>query len=141
MEVQFQYHQIILMIQSEFKDRYYGVVLKLIQNGKQARVQWIEDNTKSIEDIDIDNISSLRQKYLKNRKSLYYASNPRNQSDDVQFERQNLTPRDSSTPGKPKCFCYMLEIVAKFYFLYKENLTKLINFYVPGNLWFSDDFK
>ena len=77
MVVQFQYHQIILMIQSEFKDRYYGVVLKLIQNGKQARVQWIEDNPKSIEDIDIDNISSLRQKYLKNRKSLYYASSPR----------------------------------------------------------------
>ena len=72
MVVQFQYHQIILMIQSEFKDRYYGVVLKLIQNGKQARVQWIEDNTKSIEDI-----SNLRQRYLKNRKSLYYASSPR----------------------------------------------------------------
>ena len=32
-------------------ERYYGAVLKLIQNGKQAQVQWIEDNTKSIEDI------------------------------------------------------------------------------------------
>ena len=31
-------------------ERYYGVVLKLIKNGKQAQVQWIEDNTKSTKD-------------------------------------------------------------------------------------------
>ena len=35
---------------AEWIERYYGVVLKLIQNGKQAWVQWIEDNAKSIED-------------------------------------------------------------------------------------------
>ena len=34
----------------EWIERYYGVVLKLIQNGKQAWVQWIEDNAKSTED-------------------------------------------------------------------------------------------
>ena len=57
---------------------------------------------------------------------------PKDQSDDVQFEMQKLTTRDSSTPGNLRCFCYMSEIVAKFYFWYKENLTKLINFYVQG---------
>ena len=33
-------------------DCYLVKVLKMIGNGKQARVQWIQDNTKSIEDVD-----------------------------------------------------------------------------------------
>ena len=31
---------------------YFVKVLKMIDSGKQARVQWIQDNTKSIEDVD-----------------------------------------------------------------------------------------
>ena len=66
---------------------------------------------------------------------------PKDQNHDVQFEMQNLAPRDSSTPGNPRCFCYMLNIDAKFYFCYKENLAKLINFHVPWILGFFDNFK
>ena len=55
-------------------ERYYGVVLKLIQNGKQAQVQWIEDNTKSTEDIEH---LQLETEIPQKPKSLYYASSPR----------------------------------------------------------------
>ena len=49
MVVQFQYHQTILMIQIELKDT---MELYLIQNDKQARVQWMDDKSKSIENIE-----------------------------------------------------------------------------------------
>ena len=100
--------------------------MKLIQNGKLARVEWIEDNAKSIEDIEH---LQLETEIPQKQKSLLCIK-PKDQNHDVQFEMQNLTPRDSSTPGNPRCFCYMLNIDAKFYFCYKENLTKLINFHV-----------
>ena len=97
--------------------RYYGVVLRLIQNGKQAQVQWIEDNAKSIEDIEH---LQLEAEIPQKLKKFILSIKPKDQSDDVQFEMQNLTPRDSSTPGNPRCFCYMLEIVPKFYFDIKK---------------------
>ena len=37
---------------SEHTDCYFGKVLKMIDNVKQGRVQWIQYNTKSIEDVD-----------------------------------------------------------------------------------------
>ena len=46
-------------------ERYNGAVLKLIQNGEQTWLLWIEYNAKSIEDIQI--ISSLRQIYHKKK--------------------------------------------------------------------------
>ena len=33
-------------------DCYFGKVLNMIDNGKQAKVQWIQSNTKSVEDVD-----------------------------------------------------------------------------------------
>ena len=68
-------------------ERYYGVVLKLIKNGKQAQVQWIEDNTKSTEDIAH---LQLETEIPQKPKKFILCIKPKDQSDDVQFEMQNL---------------------------------------------------
>ena len=80
-------------------ERYYGVVLKLIQNGKQAQVQWIEDNSKSIEDIEH---LQLETEIPQKPKKFILCIKPKDQRDDVQFAMQNLTPRESSTSGNPR---------------------------------------
>ena len=88
--------------------------MKLIQNGEPAQVvQWIEDDTKSIEDIEH---LQLETGTPQKPKKFILRIKPKGQSEDVQFKMQNMTPRDTSTPSNPRCFCYMLEIVAKFYF-------------------------
>ena len=68
-------------------ERYYGVVLKLVQNGKQAQVKWTEDNTKSTEDIEH---LQLETEIPQNPKEFILCIKPKDQSDDVQFEMQNL---------------------------------------------------
>ena len=77
-------------------ERYYGIVLKLIQNDKQARVQWMDDKSKSIE--NIENLQLEKEIPQKPKKFVLHIK-PENQSDDVQFEAE-----DSSTPGK----CFLL---------------------------------
>ena len=72
-------------------ERYYGVVLKLILNRKQAQVQWIEDNAKSIKDIEY---LQLETEIPQKPKKVILRIKPKDQSDDVQFEMQNLTLRD-----------------------------------------------
>ena len=49
---------------------YFGKVLKMIGNGKQARVQWIQDNTKSIEDVDNLQLETIPSK---KSKQIYFA--------------------------------------------------------------------
>ena len=68
-------------------ERYYGVVLKLIKNGKQAQIQWIEDNTKSAKDIEH---LQLETEIPQKPKKFILCIKPKDQSDDVQFEMQNL---------------------------------------------------
>ena len=70
-------------------ERYYGVVLKLVQNGKQAQVKWTEDNTKSTEDIEH---LQLETEIPQKPKKFILCSKPKDQSDAVQFEMQNLNP-------------------------------------------------
>ena len=79
-------------------ERYYGIVLKLIQNDKQARVQWMDDKSKSIE--NMENVQ-LETEIPQKPKKFVLRIKPKNQSDDAQFEA-DLTPKDSSNPGK--CF-------------------------------------
>ena len=88
--------------------------MKLIQNGEPAQVvQWIEDDAKSIEDIEH---LQLETRIPQKHKKFILRIKPKDQREDVQFKMQNLTPRDTSTSSNPRCFCYMLEIVVKFYF-------------------------
>ena len=49
-------------------EKYYGVVIKLVEAGKCARVKWNEDSTMSIENID----DLVLEKEVPKRKSLSY---------------------------------------------------------------------
>ena len=89
-------------------ERYYGIVLKLIQNDKQARVQWMDDKSKSIE--NMENVQ-LETEIPQKPKKFVLRIKPKNQSDDAQFEA-DLTPKDSSNPGK--CFCYFVSSLVAF---------------------------
>ena len=51
----------------EQTDCYFVKVLKMIDNGKQARVQWIQDNTKSIEDVDNLNLKQNSLQTIKTK--------------------------------------------------------------------------
>ena len=75
--------------------------MKLIQNGKQAQLWWIEDKAKSLEDIEHLHLETEIPQKLK--KFILHIK-AKDQSDDVQFEMQNLTPRDSSTQVTPGAF-------------------------------------
>ena len=59
------------------------------------------NNAKSIEDIKhLELETEIPQK----PKKFVLVIKRKDQSDDVQFEMQTLTPRDSSIPGNPRCY-------------------------------------
>ena len=99
-------------------ERYNGAVLKLIQNGEQTWLLWIEYNAKSIEDIQI--ISSLRQIYhIKKQKNLNYASSPRIKCW-CSIWNARLDPKRLIKPGKmhllyvKNCCQVLFQIRSKF---------------------------
>ena len=87
----------------EQTDHYFGKVLKMIDNGKQARVQWIQHNNKSIDDVanlqpETGFLPKSKSKFILQIKS--QSSN----SSNIHFKADStLASVDSSTPGFHCC--------------------------------------
>ena len=103
------------------KDRYYGTVVKLIQDDKKARVKWVEDDSQSIEEVEILTLESSLPEYLKavqipdkstkKKFSLRIIPSSAGASKDVDFiatpSCSKFTSMDSSTPGK----CFLSSVI------------------------------
>ena len=87
----------------EQTDCYFGKVLKMIDNGKQVRVQWIQDNTKSIEDVDNLQLETEFPPTSKNK--FIFSIKPQNSNNrSIHFQADStLASGDSSTPGFHCC--------------------------------------
>ena len=70
----------------------------------------MDDKSKSIE--NIENLQLETEIPQKQKKKTVLCIKPKNQSDDVQFEAEDLTSKDLSTPGK--CFCYLVSSLVAF---------------------------
>ena len=82
---------------------YFGKVLKMIDNGKQARVQWMQDNTKSIEDVDNLQLEAEFSPKTKSKFILHIKPQSSNNSN-IHFQADStLASVDSSTPGFNCC--------------------------------------
>ena len=87
----------------EQTDCYFGKVLKMIDNGKQVRVQWFQDNTKSIEDVDNLQLETEFPPKSKNKFILHIKPQSSNNSN-IHFQADStLASVDSSTPGFHCC--------------------------------------
>ena len=87
----------------EQTDCYFVKVLKMIHNGKQARVQWIQDNTQSIEDVDNLQLETDFPPNNKNKVILCIKLQSSNNSN-IHFQADSkLASVDSSTPGFHCC--------------------------------------
>ena len=87
----------------EQTDCYFVKVLKMIDSGKQARVQWIQDNTKLIEDVDNLQLETEFPPKSKNKFILHIKPQSSNNSN-IHFQADStLASVDSSTPGFNCC--------------------------------------